>query len=99
MGGLHRFFGAVISQSPQQRHAFGRSESQIKPVDTALRKPASGSAVRRDAVVEPTLRQVRISRTPVNRPPVQTNQLNSAGGVASDQPRRYTSVAFGVVLP
>ena len=57
-------------QRPQQRHTFGRGESQIKTMHTALPKCPAGRAVGGDPVIEPALRHVGVGRSPVDRAPV-----------------------------
>lgn len=99
MRGLDRFLGDVVGQRAQQRHAFGRSESQIEPVHTALGEHPTGLTVGCQAVIEPTLHDIGISGAPLCGASIQAHKLTGADGVAGAQPRWFPGIGLRAVLP
>jgi hypothetical protein len=76
----------------------GRSERQIEPMHTALRKCAATDAIRGDPVIEPCRRHSGIDYAPGDRGDVQPGQFGHRGRVPDQQPRRGAGVGLGVVL-
>ena len=84
------FFGDVVGERSQQRHAFGRGERQVEAVHAVVGERAAPGAVGRDPVIEPDARPPSVSANAALQLRIRPGRSACADEavVADDQPRR-----------